>query len=249
MPLVIKLGCAPGTPGLTGPFTSFNSKNMSIADNIHRIEQELAGTPARLVVVTKTHPVEKLAEAYAAGGRIFGENRPQEMAAKQPQLPADVEWHLIGQLQTNKVKLLAPFVHTVQSVDSLKLLRELDKHAAANGRVINGLLQFHIAQEEAKSGLTLPEAEALLASADYQSLRNVRLTGVMGVATFTSDEAQLRQEFGQLRGYFQHLKATYFAADAAFSEISMGMSGDYPLAVAEGSTLVRVGSAIFGSRG
>jgi len=221
---------------------------MAIADNIHRINAELAGTTARLVVVTKTHPVEKLEEAYAAGARIFGENRPQEMAAKQPELPADVEWHLIGQLQTNKVKLLAPFVHTVQSIDSMKLMRELDKHAAAHGRVINGLLQFHIAREATKSGLTLPEADAMLAAEEFRELRNLRLAGVMGVATFTSDEAQLRQEFRQLRGYFEHLKTTYFANEPAFCEISMGMSGDYPLAVAEGSTLVRVGSAIFGSR-
>ena len=222
---------------------------MSIADNIHRITTELAGTAARLCVVTKTHPVEKLEEAYAAGARLFGENRPQEMAAKQPQLPPDVEWHLIGQLQTNKVKLLAPFVHTIQSIDSLKLLREIDKHAAAHQRVINGLLQFHIAAEETKSGLTLAEAEEILASEDYRSLRNVRITGVMAVATFTDDQAQLRREFQQLRGYFEHLKATYFAEEPSFCEISMGMSGDYQLAVAEGSTLVRVGSAIFGSRG
>lgn len=222
---------------------------MAIAGNIHRINAELAGTAARLVVVTKTHPVEKLAEAYAAGARRFGENRPQEMAAKQPQLPPDVEWHLIGQLQTNKVKLLAPFVHTVQSVDGLKLLREIDRHAAANRRVINCLFQFHIAQEATKSGLTLPEAEEILTSETYQYLDNVQLTGVMGVATFTDNETQLRQEFQQLRGYFEHLKNAYFADEPTFREISMGMSGDYPLAVAEGSTLVRVGSAIFGSRG
>ena len=222
---------------------------MTIAENIHRLHAELAGTAARLCVVTKTHPVELLQEAYVAGARCFGENRPQEMAAKHPQLPSDVEWHLIGQLQTNKVKLLAPFVHTIQSIDSGKLLREIDKHAAANHRVINGLLQFHIAQEEAKSGLTLAEAEEILASADYRQLQHVRLTGVMGVATFTNDEAQLRREFQQLRGYFEHLKGTYFAADPEFRDISMGMSGDYRLAVAEGSTLVRVGSAIFGSRG
>ena len=222
---------------------------MSIADNIHRINAELAGTAARLCVVTKTHPVGLLQEAYAAGARCFGENRPQEMAAKQPQLPPDVEWHLIGQLQTNKVKLLAPFVHTIQSIDSGKLLREIDKHAASNGRVINGLLQFHIAREETKSGLSLPEAEEILASEEYRHMQNVRLTGVMGVATFTPDEARLRQEFQTLYGYFDHLKATYFAGKPAFRDISMGMSGDYPLAVAEGSTLVRVGSAIFGSRG
>ncbi|MFC6224676.1 YggS family pyridoxal phosphate-dependent enzyme [Hymenobacter artigasi] len=221
----------------------------SIADNIHRINAELAGTAARLCVVTKTHPVELLQEAYAAGARCFGENRPQEMAAKQPQLPTDVEWHLIGQLQTNKVKLLAPFVHTIQSIDSLKLLREIDKRAAEGNRVINGLLQFHIAAEETKSGLSLAEAEEMLASEEYQQFRNVRLTGVMGVATFTPDEHQLRQEFQTLHGYFDHLKATYFTDAPAFCDISMGMSGDYALAVAEGSTLVRVGSAIFGRRG
>ena len=221
----------------------------SIADNIHRIDAALAGTAARLVVVTKTHPVEKLQEAYAAGARMFGENRPQEMAAKQPQLPADVQWHLIGQLQTNKVKLLAPFVHTIQSIDSGKLLREIDKQAAANNRVIAGLLQFHIAREDTKSGLSLAEAEEILGSPDFARLSSVRLTGVMGIATFTDDAAQVRDEFQQLHGIFQHLKMAYFANDAAFCEISMGMSGDYALAVAEGSTLVRVGSAIFGSRG
>jgi pyridoxal phosphate enzyme (YggS family) len=221
---------------------------MSIAQNIRRFEEELQGTGARLVVVTKTHPVERLQEAYDAGARIFGENRPQEMAAKQPLLPADVEWHLIGHLQTNKVKLLAPFVHTVQSIDSRRLLLEIDKQAARHGRVIEGLLQFHIAEEEAKTGLSLAEAEEMLASDECRQLKNVRLTGVMGVATFTDNEQQLRQEFGQLRSYFQQLKARYFAAEPAFREISMGMSGDYALALAEGSTLIRVGSAIFGQR-
>jgi len=221
---------------------------MSIAENIATIEASLAGTAARLVVVTKTHPVERLQEAYAAGARIFGENRVQEMAAKQPELPADVEWHQIGQLQTNKVKYLASFVHTVQSVDSLRLLLELDKQAARHQRTICGLLQFHIAQEETKTGLSLPEAEEILQSADYQSLRHVQLTGVMGIATHSPDEALVRAEFRQLRQHFEYLKATYFAHKESFREISMGMSADYPLAVAEGSTLVRVGSAIFGSR-
>ena len=207
------------------------------------------GTAARLVVVTKTHPVEKLREAYAAGARLFGENRVQEMAAKQPELPADVEWHQIGQLQTNKVKYLAPFVHTVESVDSLRLLQELDKQAARHDRVIRGLLQFHIAQEETKTGLTLPEAEQILQSAEYQALRHVRLTGVMGIATNSPDEALVRGEFRQLRDYFEQLKARYFAQNAEFREISMGMSADYAWALAEGSTLIRVGSAIFGSRG
>ncbi|MBJ6144742.1 YggS family pyridoxal phosphate-dependent enzyme [Hymenobacter sp. BT559] len=222
---------------------------MSIAENIAAIEKTLQGTAARLVVVTKTHPVERLREAYAAGARLFGENRVQEMAAKQPELPADVEWHQIGQLQTNKVKYLAAFVHTVQSVDSLRLLLELDKHAARHQRVINGLLQFHIAQEETKTGLSLAEAEAILQAPEYQAMRHVRLTGVMGIATNSPDEAVVRGEFQQLKQHFDYLKQRYFAASADFREISMGMSADYPLAVAEGSTLVRVGSAIFGSRG
>ena len=221
---------------------------MSIASNIAAFEQQLAGTSARLVVVTKTHPVERLREAYAAGARIFGENRVQEMAAKQPELPADVEWHQIGQLQTNKVKFLAPFVHTVESVDSLRLLLELDKQAARHDRIIRGLLQFHIAREETKTGLSLPEAAEILQSAEYQALRHVRLTGVMGIATNSPDEALVRGEFRQLRGYFEHLKKTYFAQGEEFREISMGMSADYPWALAEGSTLIRVGSAIFGSR-
>ena len=222
---------------------------MSIAENIAAFEQQLTGTAARLVVVTKTHPVEKLREAYAAGARLFGENRVQEMAAKQPELPADVEWHQIGQLQTNKVKYLAAFVHTVESVDSLRLLQELDKQAARHDRVIRGLLQFHIAQEETKTGLLLPEAEEILQSAAYQALRHVRLTGVMGIATNSPDEALVRGEFRKLRGYFEQLKTKYFSQNAEFCEISMGMSADYPWALAEGSTLIRVGSAIFGSRG
>ncbi|WP_303311931.1 YggS family pyridoxal phosphate-dependent enzyme [Hymenobacter sp. BT730] len=221
---------------------------MSIAENIHLFEQELAGTSCRLVVVTKTHPVARLREAYEAGSRLFGENRVQEMVAKQPELPADIEWHLIGHLQTNKVKYIAPFVHTVESIDSLKLLVELEKQAARYGRVIQGLLQFHIAEEEAKTGLSLPEAEAILQSAEYQAMRHVQLTGVMGVATFTKDENQLRREFRELKGYFDLLKSRYFADQPAFREISMGMSSDYKLAIAEGSTLIRVGSAIFGAR-
>lgn len=221
----------------------------SIADNIHAFEEKIAGTGARLVAVTKTHPVPLLHEAYAAGSRLFGENRAPEMAEKAPQLPPDVEWHLIGHLQTNKVKLIAPFVHTVQSVDSLRLLQELDRQAARHNRVIRGLLQFHIAQEDAKTGLSLPEAEELLASAEFGALHNVRLTGVMGIATNTPDAAQVSQEFSQLRGYFGALKTKHFADDAGFCEISMGMSGDYALALAAGSTLIRVGSAIFGHRG
>ncbi|MBT9393751.1 YggS family pyridoxal phosphate-dependent enzyme [Hymenobacter sp. NST-14] len=219
-----------------------------IKENLDRIQQELTGTNARLVAVTKTHPVEVLQAAYDAGARIFGENRVQEMAAKQPALPADVEWHLIGHLQTNKVKYIAPFVHTIQSIDSLKLLLEIEKQAAKADRVIEGLLQFQIADEETKTGLSLPEAEEILRSAEFQALRHVRLTGVMGVATNTPDQDQLRREFRQLRGYFDKLKSLYFAEEPTFREVSMGMSSDYGLALREGSTLIRVGSAIFGSR-
>jgi pyridoxal phosphate enzyme (YggS family) len=221
---------------------------MSIADNLHFFQQELQGTACRLVAVTKTHPVERLREAYDAGARLFGENKVQEMAAKQPDLPSDVEWHLIGHLQTNKVKYIAPFVHTIQSVDSLKLLLEIEKQAAKHNRIIYGLLQFHIATEDTKSGLSLPEAEEILQSDAYRALRHVQLTGVMGVATFTDDEAQLRREFQELRSYFELLKQRYFAPQPEFREISMGMSADYKLAIAEGSTLIRVGSAIFGAR-
>ncbi|QIL75398.1 YggS family pyridoxal phosphate-dependent enzyme [Hymenobacter sp. HDW8] len=221
---------------------------MSIADNFHAVQSELQGTNCRLVAVTKTHPVERLREVYDAGARLFGENKVQEMAAKQPDLPPDVEWHLIGHLQTNKVKYIAPFVHTIQSIDSLKLLLEIEKQAAKHNRVICGLLQFHIASEETKSGLSLAEAEDILQSDAFRTLQHVQLTGVMGVATFTDDENQLRREFRELRGYFELLKERYFAPQPTFKEISMGMSADYKLAIEEGSTLIRVGSAIFGAR-
>ncbi|UOQ52450.1 YggS family pyridoxal phosphate-dependent enzyme [Hymenobacter cellulosivorans] len=219
-----------------------------IADNLRYFEQQLQGSKARLVAVTKTHPVERLQEAYDAGARLFGENKVQEMVAKQPELPQDIEWHLIGHLQTNKVKYVAPFVHTIQSVDSLKLLQEIEKQAAKHGRVIQCLLQFHIAEEESKFGLSLAEADQILQSGAYQAMRHVQIAGVMGVATNTDDEAQLRREFRELRSYFEQLQARYFAQQATFREISMGMSSDFRLALAEGSTLIRVGSAIFGAR-
>ncbi|KUG08405.1 YggS family pyridoxal phosphate-dependent enzyme [Solirubrum puertoriconensis] len=221
---------------------------MSIADNIRAFQQELAGTRCRLVAVSKTHPVELIQEAYDAGQRLFGENRVQELTAKQPELPADIEWHLIGHLQTNKVKYIAPFVHTIQSIDSLKLLLEVERQAAKHQRQIRVLLQFHIADEETKFGLSWEEAETMLRDAAVQQLQHVRIAGVMGIATNTDDESKLRQEFGTLRGYFERLKAEFFNNNQEFSEISMGMSGDFRLAIEEGSTLIRVGSAIFGSR-
>jgi len=217
-----------------------------IADSIQAIEQKIKDR-ARLIAVTKTKPVMMLQDAYDAGARLFGENKVQEMAEKQPQLPRDIEWHLIGHLQSNKVKYIAPFVSLIHSIDSLKLLQEVNKQALKNGRVIDCLLQIHIADEETKFGLLPDEADALLRSAMLNDLQNVRIIGLMGLATNTDDEEQVRREFRGLKRLFDQL-ATIQTAQVQFSELSMGMSGDYELAVEEGSTLVRVGSAIFGAR-
>lgn len=217
-----------------------------IAHTIHLIERELQDK-AKLIAVTKTKPVSLLQEAYEAGCRRFGENKVQEMANKQPQLPADVEWHLIGHLQTNKVKYIAPFVFMIHSVDSLKLLQEIDKQAAKHNRMIDCLLQIHIADEETKFGLLPDEAETLLNAPELDTLPNVRLIGLMGLATNTDDELQVRQEFQGLKKLYNKL-AQIQHPTINFSELSMGMSGDYQIAIEEGSTMVRIGSAIFGSR-
>ena len=187
-------------------------------------------------------------EGYRAGHRVFGENKAQDLIYKQADLPDDIEWHFIGHLQTNKVKYLAPFVSMIESVDSLKLLKEINKQAGKNERKINCLLQFHIASEETKFGLDLSDASVLLESDEYASMQNIKLCGVMGMATFTDDEMILRKEFSALRNIFKALKEKYFTDDPDFREISMGMSGDYMLAIEEGSTNVRVGTAIFGTR-
>lgn len=222
-----------------------------IAESIHKIDAELAGR-ARLVAVTKTKPVALLREAYDAGCRVFGENRVQEMVEKQPQLPADIEWHQIGHLQTNKVKYIAPFVALIHSVDSLKLLTEINQQAAKHNRVIACLLQIHIADEPTKFGLSPEEAETLLQTPELGTYQNVRIIGLMGIATQTDDEEQIRREFRGLKQLYDRLaNVPQSAADGArvpFSELSMGMSGDYRIALDEGSTLVRVGSAIFGAR-
>jgi hypothetical protein len=220
----------------------------AIAANIAKVRAELEGTPCRLIAVTKTQPLEKLREAYEAGQRLFGENKVQEMAEKQPQLPSDVEWHLIGHLQTNKVKHIAPFVAMIHSVDSLKLLQEIDKRAGQCGRTIPCLFQIHIAEEETKFGLSEAELREILQSEAFASLSNVRMEGLMGMATNTEDEAQVAQEFRALKAMFDRIKAEFRAPNLDFREVSMGMSGDYPLAVAAGSTLVRVGSLLFGAR-
>lgn len=218
------------------------------------IEQQLEHVRAELpsnvtlIAVSKTKPISALQEAYKAGQRHFGENKVQEMVEKAQQLPADIKWHLIGHLQTNKVKYMAGFVHLIHGVDSLKLLLEIDKQAAKVERIQDVLLQFHIAQEETKFGLELNEALELLASDTYLSLENVRICGVMGMASFTTNEAQIREEFKNLVHIFNHLKQACFYEEDHFKEISMGMSGDYLLAVEQGSTMVRVGSKIFGRR-
>jgi PLP dependent protein len=213
---------------------------------IEHIRQRLSAYGATLVAVSKTQPPERIRAMYDhAGQRAFGENRVQEMVAKYEALPKDIEWHLIGHLQRNKVKYIAPFVALIHSVDSLELLVEIDRQAARCGRVIDCLLEFHVAQEDTKHGLSLLEAEQLVASATYAQLRHVRLCGVMGMATFTDDAAQVRREFDTLRGIFLTLKNQFFVEQAHFRHLSMGMSGDWERALEAGSTMVRIGSLLF----
>lgn len=220
-----------------------------IATTLSLLSAELAPFAARLVAVSKTYPPERLLEAYQCGQRDFGENKVQEMVDKAAVLPPDIRWHFIGHLQTNKVKFIAPFVHLIHAVDSFKLLEEIHKRAQANDRVIDVLLQCKIADEDSKFGYAIADLLQMLDDGQWAALSHVRIVGVMGMATFTEDEAQITHEFATLRGYFEELKSRYFADAPYFKEISMGMSGDYPLALAQGSTLVRIGSLIFGQRG
>lgn len=219
-----------------------------IALNLNRIKSEVP-EGVELVAVSKTKPNELLQEAYNAGQRVFGENRVPELVEKSQTLPSDIEWHMIGHLQRNKVKMIAPFVSLIHAVDSPRLLAEIDKEAKKNDRVIQVLLQFHIAKEQSKYGLDLQEVTDLLNSENYQSMQNIEVVGVMGMATFTEDENQIRSEFRQLKSIFDSLKTDFFSEQESFKEISMGMSGDYQIAIEEGSTMVRIGSSIFGSRG
>ncbi|MNK03435.1 hypothetical protein D3C87_212820 [compost metagenome] len=221
---------------------------MSIADNLLKYKGEIESDGVKLVAVSKNHPVEAVKEAYDAGQRIFGENLVQEMVEKFTELPDDIEWHLIGHLQTNKVKYIAPFVKLIESVDSLKLLKEIDKHAAKHQRVIDCLLQIYIADEETKFGLGFDEVIELLRSEEFAALKNVRIVGLMGIATNTAQEKQTSAEFNELKVLFDGIKLSYFRKDDFFKEISMGMSADYKLAIEEGSTMVRIGSNIFGKR-
>lgn len=215
---------------------------------LKKIRQQLKTTNTKLVAVSKTKPAWAILDLYNKGQRVFGENKAQEMASKYEQLPKDIEWHFIGHLQTNKVKYIAPFVHCIHSIDSLKLLQEVDKQAAKHSRKIDCLLQFHIAEEETKFGLDETEAHQFLEAPGVKDLANVRLTGVMGMATFTDDYDKVRREFRSLKATFDRLKAAFFLTDEYFKEISMGMSDDYELAVEEGSTMVRIGTLLFGGR-
>lgn len=224
---------------------------MAITEQISLINKQLNDSPARLIVVTKTRGIEELQETYAAGAIEFGENRVQEMVEKQAVLPKDILWHQIGHLQTNKVKYIAPFIHLIHSVDSLNLLKEINKQAAKNDRIIDCLLQIYIATEESKFGLDFSEADALLADSEFAGLKNIRIVGLMGMASFTADETQIRQEFQSLADFFQKLKNNKTGLSTGlveWIELSMGMSGDYLIAAELGATLVRVGSAIFGPR-
>lgn len=220
---------------------------MNIKENLEKLRQYIP-KKVKLVAVSKYKPVETILEAFQAGQHIFGENKAQELSAKQALLPSGIEWHFIGHLQSNKVKYIAPFVTLIHSVDSLKLLKEINKQAVNNQRVIDCLLQFHIAEEETKFGFSLLEAEAMIGNPEFSNFKNIRICGVMGMATFTDDQSQVRKEFRHLHNIFQQLKKKYFIDIEYFKEISMGMSGDFQTAIEEGSTLVRIGTAIFGER-
>ncbi|WP_395808870.1 YggS family pyridoxal phosphate-dependent enzyme [Daejeonella sp.] len=221
---------------------------MSIAANISAIKKEIGTSNVKLIAVSKTKPVESILEAYEAGHRLFGENMVQELVEKYEKLPKDIEWHLIGHLQTNKVKYIAPFINLIHSVDSLKLIQEINKQALKNNRIIDCLLQLEIADEETKFGMDMAEAIDFLRSNEFQELKNVRICGVMGIATLTDNPKMTEEEFYELKTFFNGIKDTFFRKDPAFKEVSMGMSGDYKLAIAKGSTLIRLGSTIFGGR-
>lgn len=220
---------------------------MDIQKNLKEVLAQLPPN-VRLVAVSKFHPNEAVEAAYAAGQRVFGESREQELSLKQAALPKDIEWHFIGHLQTNKVKYIAPYIAMIDAVDSYKLLAEIDRQAGKCGRVIPCLLEIHIAEEDTKYGFTFDSCRQMLEEGSWRELKNVTVSGVMGMATNTDSEDEIRREFGRLRDFFNELKERFFSDCDTFREISMGMSHDYPLAVEEGSTMVRVGSKIFGER-
>ncbi|MGF1636473.1 MAG: YggS family pyridoxal phosphate-dependent enzyme [Cyclobacteriaceae bacterium] len=221
---------------------------MNIKENIHDLKEKIAQHKCTLVAVSKTKPIEDILEAYDAGQIDFGENKVQEMLDKYEQLPHDIRWHLIGHLQTNKVKYIAPFVSLIHSADSLKLLKEIDKQAGKNGRIIDCLLQIHIAKEESKFGFSEEELIDLLAGKELENLKNVRIIGLMGMATFTDNTEIIRSEFNHLKKFFDYASNEYKMPNITMYELSMGMSGDFEIALEEGSTMIRVGSKIFGER-
>lgn len=220
---------------------------MGIQENIRKLNAEIPGH-VEIIAVSKRKSVEDIMQAYEAGHRIFGENRVQELIEKQPLLPEDINWHMIGHLQTNKVKYIAGFVDMIHSVDSLKLALAIDREAFKTGRVIPVLLQVHIADEESKFGFSEDELNSLLDSPELSVLKNIRIDGLMGMATYTEDLEKIRSEFHCLREVFSRVKNAYFAGSDHFRQISMGMSGDYEMAIEEGSTMIRVGTVIFGAR-
>ena len=227
--------------------TSVNVEMGRISENIIEIKQHIP-QGVKLVAVSKTKPISDIKEAYTIGQRVFGENKVQEMEDKFRALPKDIEWHLIGHLQSNKVKYIAPFVAMIHAVDSEQLLKVIDKEGAKNNRVIDCLIQIHIAQEDTKFGFSEKEAEDFFKSNNWKQYNNVRICGLMGMATFTDDNQQIRLEFKSLKRLFDSIKSTSMSEVESFNQLSMGMSGDFQIGIEEGSTLVRVGSAIFGDR-
>ena len=221
---------------------------MSIADNIKSLKNETDIIKVTLIAVSKTKSPDEIMEAYHAGQRLFGENMVQELVEKYEQLPKDIQWHLIGHLQSNKVKYIAPFISMIQSVDSIKLLQEIDKHAQKNNRVIDCLLQVYIADEETKYGLGFDELIELLRSEEFSALKHIRIRGLMGIATNTDNAKQIKDEFYELRTFFDGIKQSYFRKENTFDTLSMGMSSDYKIAIEQGSNMVRLGSTIFGQR-
>ena len=221
---------------------------MDIKANLEQVKKSFINPKCQLIAVSKTKPLEDLQSAYAVGIRDFGENKVQEIQTKQPEMPADTRWHMIGHLQSNKIKYIAPFVHIIHGVDSFKLLLEIDKQGKKIDRAIPVLLQIHIATEESKFGFDQEELDAMLANPEFINLTHVQVRGLMGMATFTDDLEQIRTEFRGLKQLFEALKKRSLPSFIDLKELSMGMSGDYQIAQEEGSTMVRIGSAIFGSR-
>ncbi len=221
---------------------------MSVSENIKDFLKNEIPSNVKLIAVSKTKPVETIMEAYQSGHKVYGENKVQELVDKYEKLSKDIEWHMIGHMQSNKVKYIAPFVSLIHGVDSFKLLKVINKEGRKNNRVMDCLLQFHIAKEETKFGLDMEEAAEFLKSEEFKKLEHVNICGVMGMATFTENEATIRSEFKELVYIFNELKKTFFSDKEHFKEISMGMSNDYKIAVEEGATMVRIGSILFGAR-